>query len=310
MNVESSTTIHAPSNTVFNLVNSLREMEHWNEWSLTDSTNISSYNEIFSGVGATSSWTSELTGNGVQEITESIPGSFVKTVLKFDGREEENYALFKLEEVENKTNTTWTFEGTTLPFLMRGYALINGMKSDMRTNYAKGLENLKKVAELRATGQYDGYEIKTAIQEEKYFIMNRSMVKVSDMTQFYTANLPFLFGKVQDSGTSMKGMPCGLFFKAENKNQEVDMAAAIPVNEAVSIPGTSSLNIPPKESLVLDYYGSYDQLNKGHEALEKYMRDRNLFQDAPFIEEYISDPGEVKDASKQLTRITYYFTAQ
>lgn len=310
MNVEKSTTINAPKNTVFNLVNSLREMELWNEWSLSDSTNISSYNDIYSGVGASSSWESEKTGNGTQEIIESIPGSSVKSLLKFGGRDEENFALFNLDGDDAKTEATWSFDGPPLPFLMRGFALITGMKKDMHRNYERGLENLKNIAELRSTGKYDGFEIQKVIQDDKHFIMTRKMVKVAQMTEFYGNNLPSLFAKVQGAGVAMKGMPCGLFFRPENKNQEVDMAAAIPVNEPLSIPETSSFSIPSKASVVLDYYGSYDHLNKGHEALEKYMRDRNLFQDAPYIEEYVSDPGVVTDESKQLTKITYYYTAQ
>ena len=60
--------------------------------------------------------------------------------------------------------------------------------------------------------------------------------------------------------------------------------------------------------MVIDYYGDYDQTGKAHDAMEKYLKDRNILFNPPVVEEYVTDPGEEKDPSKWLTKIIYYFS--
>ena len=57
---------------------------------------------------------------------------------------------------------------------------------------------------------------------------------------------------------------------------------------------------------MINYYGPYEESNKPHEAIEKYLQAKNLTASLPCWEEYVTDPEEEPDQSKWLTRI-YYF---
>ena len=309
MNVEKSVEITAPPSVVYNLSNQPKLTELWNSWTIGDTTLKTSYNEIIEGVGAESKWTSDQTGGGTSTIVESIKNSKVRTEMAFDGWGGENYSTLSMTENGGNTNTSWTFEGAPLPFFMRGFAMITGMKKSMHSNYTESLQNLKKIAEERANGLYNGMEVKLEDLGEKHFIMNRQKVQPANIQQFYATNLGNLFSKAQSSGIEMQGMPCGLYFSMlPDAEGALDMAAAIPISTGVSIEGTGFISIPERQAITLDYYGDYSTIPEGHIALEAYMKDRGYLLDYPVIEEYVTDPGEEPDPSKYLTRITRYFT--
>ncbi len=71
--------VEAPSAVVFNLINSIEQMNLWSAWSIEDTTNKVSYNDIREGVGAQSRWQSEINGTGRQKIISSVPYQKVRT---------------------------------------------------------------------------------------------------------------------------------------------------------------------------------------------------------------------------------------
>lgn len=309
-NISEDIEIEAPAPVVFQLVNSLKKSELWNPWTLNDTSMVTSYNDIISGVGAESSWTSQMMGDGTQKIIESEANSRVRSALSFGQQPEVvNHAEFVLEPSRKSTDLTWTFEsGNVNPFITRGAMLLSGMKGSMKDSYKEGLENIKRIAEQRANeGIYYGFEIVQKEMPERSFVLNRQEISMSNIQQFYATNLGGLFNKVQASGVEMKGMPCGLFFRWE-KDGTVDMAAAIPVAKPISIEGTASINLPERNTIQIDYYGEYSGTSAAHQAIEEYMKDKGYFMDPPIIEEYITDPTTEKDPNKWLTRIIYYFS--
>ena len=310
LDITKSTKIEAPASVIYSLTNNLQNTELWNAWTLSDSTIQTQYNEISSGVGATSTWTSDITGNGTQKIIESVANQKVRSQLNFEGWSGDNFADIDIQSNGDEQNVSYSFQGTPLPWWMRGFALVTGMKGTMSDNYEKSLSHLKRVSEERGLGIYHGYEIKEKVMNERNFIMTRKVVTGGNLQQFYAANLGSLFLKVQEGGLTMQGMPNGLYFSyPENENSKIDLGAAIPVSQVASVPGATTYTIPEKQAITLDFYGNYTDLGQGHEAIMAYMTDRGYLLDLPFTEEYANDPTQVDDPSKILTKVTYYYTA-
>jgi len=305
-NLTASKKIDAPPAVVFNLVNDIKKWEEWNVWNLQDTGMVVSYSDQTYGVGAKSTWTESENGNGTQEIIESVANEKIRTQLNFEGWDANNFANLTFTPNGQSTDVSWDFEGTDLPFLMRGMML--RAKSGMRKSYKKGLNNIAQIAEERVNNLYNNYTINRISAPERNFVMSRQEVKVTSIQQFYATNLGALFGKVQEAGANMNGMPCGLFFRMDERSGNIDMAAAIPTKEAVSIADAQSYHLEPKKALQIDYYGDYSEIASAHNAVEEFLRDRGYFQDVPIIEEYVTDPGTEKDPSKWLTKITYYYT--
>ncbi len=305
LQVEEQLEMDAPANMVYNVVSDLDTWPSWSPWHQRDTAMVIKYGDVRKGLNAYSEWTSESEGNGNQKFVEVVPGESIKTEMHFEGFDGANYANWAFSEMDGKTKVSWNMDGAEMPFLYRPMVfLMKGMVSD---SYKQGLANIKTIVEKRANEKiYDGYKINEVMLEERHFVLNRQEIPMANITQFYQQNLGSLFGKVQKAGIEMDGMPCGLFFKWDEKNNTTDMAASIPVAEAVNIKGASSLSIPAKKALQVDYYGDYSGTAAAHSAIDKYMSDYGLLNDVPMIEEYLSDPMEEKDPQKWLTRLTYY----
>ena len=309
-NTEQSIEIDAPKKLSFNLVNNIKAWERWGTWQKRDTAMVISYPGKIEGTGAISTWLSEQEGDGKQEIVESIEGERIKTKLTIDGWDEPSYGYWTFKDSgSGKSLVTWGMESSELPFIMRGMMLVMGMKGTMEKDFKQGLSNLKEIVESRHQSKtYNGYKINDIRLPEKHFILNRQEVDESKIQQFYATNLGSLFSKVQEVGVEMDGMPCGLFYNFNSNRGKIDMAAAIPTKESLIIPDVSSLTMPAKRAIQVNYYGDYHLTEKAHTAIEDFMKDNGLFNDYPVIEEYITDPTTVKDPEKWLTKVTYYIS--
>jgi len=295
--------IDTPVPVVFNIVNDLSTQETWNPWLMTDEAMEMTFSDQKTGPGASYSWISEKSGTGSQTITNTIANQRIDMDVVFDDNEASN-TPFTFENTEDGVKVTWAFQGKfSFPTNIMGPFF----KRAIRSSYKKGLKSLESLANERwKDGKYLGYEIKMTDLPERNFIVRRDVVRFSEMQQFYATNLGSLFQAVQKAGEEMDGMPSGLFYSSDLEKGTTDMAAAIPVKDAVTIANTGSVFIPEGNGLEIEHYGDYSLLSLAHQAAEAYMKDRGLIHNAPFIEEYMTDPGEEKDSQKWLTKVYYY----
>ena len=308
-NTERSLTIDAPKNMLFNLVNDYSVWEKWSPWYDKDPNMKVEMGTTTQGVGAKYTWSgNEQVGAGTMTTTEVIPGTLHKSKMVFDGFGEPSTAEFNFNEVEEKTEVIWKhYAEEDLPFLIRGYMWITGAKKKMEKDFENGLAKMATLAVDRVKNKmYNGYKITEMTQPEKHFILNRQEVPFDNVQQFYAANLGSLFAKVQSAGVEMDGKPCGLFYNFNEIAKKADMAAAIPVKDPLAIRGAQSLTLPESMAINVDYYGDYKGTPAAHTAIESFMNDYGILYNPPYIEEYVTDPGEEPDPKNWLTRITYY----
>lgn len=309
-NTERSLVIDAPKNMLFNMVDDLKTWQKWSPWMEKDPNMKMTFGDKTVGVGAKYAWEGNKdVGKGTMTVVESIQGSKHKSTMLFDGFDDPSTAEFNFNDVDGKTEVVWKhYADEDLPFLIRGMMFITGAKKMMEKDFENGLKNMESLAIERKTNKmYGAYKIIEATATEKHFVMNRQEVPFSNTQQFYAANLGGLFGKVQRAGVEMDGMPCGLFYKFDYDKEVSDMAAAIPVKEAIAIQGAQSLTLPESKIVQVQYYGDYTGTQAAHDAIQSYMKDYGILHNPPFIEEYVTDPGEEPDPKKWLTKITYYF---
>jgi len=304
---EESDTMDANPLMVYNMVNDFKKWEDWSPWGEMDPEAENSYTSKTRGVGAQWSWKGEKVGEGSQTITESTKGEKIRTALKFSNWDGESYSDWHFTDVDGKTKVRWGFEGGETPFVMRPFNLL--MKNGLIDTYKKGLNNIKKIVEERSQEKvYNGYKINEAYTGEKHYIMNRQVVELDKLDQAYTQILSSLFVKAQGTELDMDGMPSALFYSWDEEKGMSDMAAAIPLKTPISIPGTISQTLGDGTVIQVQHKGSHDNLEAAHYAIDDYLNDYGLLVNYPIVQEYLTDPSEVKDPSKWLTKISYYVT--
>lgn len=146
--VQRSTTIKAPPEKLFALINDFNAWTTWSPWEKKDPAMKRTFGATTSGKGATYAWEgNKEVGQGRMEIAESLPSS--KVALKLDfvkPFEAHNQVEFTLEPKGDTTSVTWNMQGPT-PYFAKVVHVFMDMDKLVGKDFEAGLANLKAVAE-------------------------------------------------------------------------------------------------------------------------------------------------------------------
>jgi uncharacterized protein YndB with AHSA1/START domain len=146
--IERSTTIKAPPEKVFPLLNDFRQWEAWSPWEKIDPALKRTYSGAASGPGAIYEWAGNKDiGQGRMEITDSAPSSKVSLKLDFvTPFEAHNFVDFTLTPQGDSTKVTQAMYGPS-PYVSKLMTIFFSMEKMVGTKYEEGLANLKVRAE-------------------------------------------------------------------------------------------------------------------------------------------------------------------
>jgi carbon monoxide dehydrogenase subunit G len=146
--VERATTIKAPPEKIFPLINDFKRWDAWSPWEKKDPAMKRTYGPTTAGKGAHYAWEGNSdVGQGSMDITESVPSS--KIALKLDfvkPFEGHNIVDFTLAPQGDTTNVTWSMQGPA-PFITKVMQVFCNMDSMIGKDFETGLANLKAAAE-------------------------------------------------------------------------------------------------------------------------------------------------------------------
>ena len=146
--VARGTSIKAPPEKIFPLINDLRSLALWSPYETKDPAMKRNYSGPASGKGAAYEWDGDKNvGKGRLEIADTSPPS--KVTIKLDMLkpfEAHNIVEFTLEPKDDATNVTWAMHGQT-PLFAKVVHVFLDMDSMVGKDFETGLANLKTVAE-------------------------------------------------------------------------------------------------------------------------------------------------------------------
>lgn len=146
--VERSAVIQAPVEIIFDQVNDLKKSENWSPWKASDPTVKISYGAVTVGKGATSSWTSEKSGDGTMTIIESNANQDVQTALDIKRMGTAvGYSTFNPEG--QGVRVTQGFRGDQ-GWNLAGRYMNLMMEKMVGPYFEKGLAKLKEISEAEA----------------------------------------------------------------------------------------------------------------------------------------------------------------
>jgi uncharacterized protein YndB with AHSA1/START domain len=146
--IERSTTINAPPEKIFPLID---DFHNWSQWAPQDKGDITvkrTFSGSASGEGAVSDWTGTgNTGRGRMSITRSVPPTNVSVLVDWvKPFQAHNLNEFTLEPQGATTKVTWTMQGTNV-YMMKLMSVFTNMDRFMGKHFEDGLANLKAAAE-------------------------------------------------------------------------------------------------------------------------------------------------------------------
>jgi len=148
--VTRSTTIAAPAETVFPLVNNYRRWDAWSPWAKLDPNMKVEFSGPESGVGAAYSWKGNSdVGAGKMTTLEAEPNKALRIQLDFiePFADTSNTIFTFTPSSDAKTTTvTWDMAGNA-NFVSKAMCLFVSMDSMLGPDFEKGLASLKILAE-------------------------------------------------------------------------------------------------------------------------------------------------------------------
>lgn len=277
----------------------------WSPWAGID-PDVSYQIENNGEVGAKYSWKgNENVGSGEQIITKVTDNRIDLTLTFFEPQEDHGDVWFEVNEVGNDSiDVSWGFH-SELDFIPSIFVYLMGAQEALRTDYVKGLENMKSLMEEKFQSYTSSQSNVSEIDfPATTFVAKKGEVKFEEISAFFGQHLPGIFTQSQVKGLEMTTSPCGLFFGVPN-DETVKIGAAIGVKETEEIEGYELIKVPACKALQLDYYGPYETLESGLMELHDYVDKKGLKVNDMHIEEYITDPTQEPDSSKWLTKITF-----
>ena len=151
--VERTTTVHAPPEIIFPLINDFHQWNAWSPFEQLDPAMVRTHSGAASGEGAVYEWSgNRKAGSGRMEITNSIPNKNVSIRLDFSKPfEAHNRTEFTLEPRGESTVVTWAMHGNN-QYIGKLMSVVISMDSMIGKDFEAGLANLKTLAEGSAVG--------------------------------------------------------------------------------------------------------------------------------------------------------------
>jgi carbon monoxide dehydrogenase subunit G len=148
MRVERQTTIQAPPDRIFTLINDFHNWTAWSPWEKMDPDMKRTYPGMQSGKGAAYEWTGNSdVGSGRMEITDVAPPSRITIDVEFNEPfAAHNVSEFTLVPQGNATTVTWAMSGQNA-YMAKLMGIFVDMDDMIGRDFETGLANLKTVAE-------------------------------------------------------------------------------------------------------------------------------------------------------------------
>jgi uncharacterized protein YndB with AHSA1/START domain len=150
--VERSSSIKAPPEKIFPLINDFHQWGSWSPYETKDPAMQRTFSGAASGKGAVYAWNgNNNVGSGRMEILDAPAPS--KVVIKLDffkPFEGHNTAEFTMLPQGDTTNVTWLMHGPA-PLMSKLIQVFMNMDNMIGKDFAVGLANLKRVTEKRIT---------------------------------------------------------------------------------------------------------------------------------------------------------------
>jgi uncharacterized protein YndB with AHSA1/START domain len=146
--VQRATTIKAPPERIFPLINDFHEWASWSPYENKDPAMKRSFGGAASGRGAVYAWQgNKNVGSGQMEIMDaSAPSKIVIKLDFFTPFEGRNTAEFTMLPQGDATNVTWLMHGPA-PFMSKLMQVFINLDNMIGKDFEAGLANLKRLAD-------------------------------------------------------------------------------------------------------------------------------------------------------------------
>lgn len=305
--IESTRTINAPKEVIYDIVNEYKTWEDWGPWKKEEPTMVFNYADKTSGEGASYSWQGEMDGS--MTTTEAVPHTSIKQnmTLQTPGGERKPEVYWTFETTpELATIVTWGIQGEHT-LMDKVYYAITGMdfNGDMMAMYEEGLTGLETAARKeisKYTINVDGITQYSG----GFYLYRTTSAKASKVSQIMGENYGGITSFMSENNIAITGMPFTIYNETL-ENGDVIMTNALPVREKIIVAGDANVfsgYMPTVTAVKATLKGNYVKLGEAWATAMQYVQDQGytLSSEKPF-EVYVTDPQNHPNPANWVTEI-------
>jgi len=300
--IEQSLEIKATPDKVFELIN---RPENWTEWytPLLDTSGVKlRFIGTSAGKGAGMKWASQNpdNSNGIMNIRNSKNNRNVTAVVTINDKRSA-VMNFKIRPVGIDASML----SITSRLQFRQDSLLHYLRLMFdRSDELEIIGYLENIDDA-AIGQTGGIDVLLQRVESFSYISITDSCSLDDVSQRINElyNELLVFGV--KLGIDITARPVAIYHRLDEKHSVFEVG--IPVVETAT-PASGRIQyktMPAHNHVMANYYGSYDTLEDGHNAIQQWlMRYRRKLSGHPW-EMFVTDPATESDPNKWLTKIYY-----
>ena len=300
--IEQSLEIKATPDKVFELIN---RPENWTEWytPLMDTSGVKlRFTGTYAGKGASMKWVGQNPDHsaGIMNIRHSKNNRNVTAVVTINDKRSA-VMNFKIRPVGIGASMI----SITSRLQFRQDSLLHYLRLMFdRSDELEIIGYLENI-DAAALGQTGGIDVLLQRVESFSYIGIMDSCSLEDVPQRINDLYNELLIYGVRSGIDVTARPVAIYHRLDEKHSVFELA--IPVIEMVT-PASERIRYKTmhgRDHVVANYYGSYDTLEDGHNAIQQWlMRYRRKLAGYPW-EMFVTDPTTESDPNKWLTRIYY-----
>ncbi len=301
MNIERSTVIDAPAETVYAILNDFNQWRPWSPWLITEPEAKVTVAEDAKSY----EWVGKRTGTGNMSITDESENSAIDIDLNFlKPWKSKAKVRFRLEPKGEGTQVAWAMD-SSLPFFM--FWMTKMMTALIEMDYDRGLSMLKEYVEKGSVSSKLDFKGESDFPGCDY-IGIKSSCSIDRMGEQMMSDFGKLKDYLDENADLQRGMAFSVYHKWDPAKNKVEYTGGWAVeNLPDSVPdGLIKASIPATKIYTVSHVGSYPYLGNAWSALyamhrAKEFKPRKRIH--PF-EVYVSDPQQV-DEKDLITEINF-----
>ncbi len=305
MHIKKSVDVNAPVSYVFEQVNNYSLWANWSPFQEKDPGMRTSFEGPAKGLGAMMKWESN-EGNGSLNWTEVTNDISLKGVLNYE-EVDKSEVLFEFEKTPQGCVASWSVDIENLSYPINRWKGFF-MKSNFEDDLVKGLNNLKSVCETGIIVM--GIKWKTSeVDEKEISSLLAFTIKDSCTIEEFPAKLHQLYKEIGDYMKSMNvqqnGFPFCVYYNWNPAGISV-FEAGFPTAQSLKGKGRIQLSeLSGSKVLMVSQFGPYESTSDAHDAIDKYMKEKNIECIGAPWEVYVTDISKEPDTTKWETQVFY-----
>jgi effector-binding domain-containing protein len=289
--------IDAPANLVYAQLNDFRNWPAWSSWYLRKDMPEPQYARGGYGPGGRVTWEANGNEEYLQQFTvvNSTPHHFTEIAMDFRQK------AFCLSRISLSGSDAHTAVSWDLGIKTEGWKTLLFILNNKKT-LEKSLSSLRKSAELRYRQGLPIVEQGTI--DAFPFVSVRRQVSWNELSDKMAEFYDLIISNGGENTYQIKGYPYAIYHTLGE--EYVDIECGFPVeknsdHQGIIFSGIFSETI----CIITEHTGSYETLDKGHEAVKQWIDERGLIPGGPPVEIYVTDEENIDHPDLWKTRICY-----